>query len=30
VGYRQSFSNDLLGSANLSSWNTNLNLGFEF
>jgi hypothetical protein len=30
AGYRQSFSNDLLGNANLSSWSGNLNLGVEF
>ncbi len=30
AGYRQSFSNDLLGTANLSSWQGNVNLGVEF
>jgi hypothetical protein len=30
AGYRQSFSNELLGTANLSSWNGNINLGVEF
>lgn len=30
AGYRQSFSNDLLGTANLSSWQGNINLGVEF